>query len=200
MEARPWSGRVVPRCNADCVTRSGPPRQGPEERFTIRAVVDGHTRRIASINAKVEAVVYFHDFADEQAALEYAIASQRNRRNLTEQEIVRCILALDKIRTAGRPKELASSDANFGKSSEATAKLVGTNSAKVERTRRLKREAPDLLQDVLDGKKMVNGAHNKLLERKGKDPKSRPNGRAKPKAKMEVHPSFLKPSPATPSH
>jgi hypothetical protein len=85
-------------------------------------------------------------------------------------------LALDQTRPKGgdrkseAAKSIASSDVidrDSARSSEATAKLVGTNSAKVERTRRLKRDAPDLLQDVLDGKKMVNGAghsHARVIE------------------------------------
>lgn len=162
-------------------------------------VVDGHTRRLAALKANVEVVVFFHDFADEQAALEYAIASQRNRRNLTEIEIVRCILALDKLKPMGRPKEVASVEATYGKSAAATACVVGTNRAKVERTRRLERDAPDLLQEVIEGKRMVNGATNELLIRNGKTPYDRPQGRSKRSRSPAVHPSLYAPVVSSPA-
>lgn len=166
-------------------------------------VVDGHTRRLAAIEAGVEVLVYHHEFADEQAAIEYAIESQRNRRNLTESEIVRCVLALDKPKERGgdrhseESRSKASCDAFEAKpvkSASYTAKLVGTNTAKVERARRVQREAPDLLQKILDGEMMVNGAHNELLSRKGKDPYARPATRKKPSRTSEVHPAFLSPA------
>jgi hypothetical protein len=62
----------------------------------------------AGMDAEIEVVVYLRDFADEQEAIEYAIASQRIRRNLTESEIVRCIVALDKVKKSGERTDLVS--------------------------------------------------------------------------------------------
>lgn len=152
-------------------------------------------------------MVFFHDFADEREAIEYAIASQRNRRNLTEAEIARCILALDRVGTKGGNRgnrytaSKASPDALLDsptKSAKVTARLVGANTTKVEHLRRVAREAPDLLQDVLDGKKMVSRAHNELLERNG-TPYVRSSPPPKPKQinRIGVHPSFLNQSTST---
>jgi ParB-like chromosome segregation protein Spo0J len=124
-------------------------------------VVDGHTRlaacRVAGIG-NVPACV--KQFADEKAALAYAIHNQRNRRNLTETELLRCIEAVDKRREAGRPsKELASSDANLakGKSAKKTAEIVGTSQATVERARNVLSD-PEAKQAVMAGEKSINRA------------------------------------------
>jgi len=56
--------------------------------------------------------------AQQAAALKYAIKCQRNRRNLTQAEIMKCVQEVDKLKTAGRPakNKLASHEANYGKS------------------------------------------------------------------------------------
>ncbi|MGQ9628668.1 MAG: hypothetical protein ACUVV0_17410 [Anaerolineae bacterium] len=99
-----------------------------------RAVIDGHTRLKAAQEVGIDDVpVYYKSFATEDEALAYAIHLQRNRRNLTDAEIIRCIEALDRRKQAGRPsKKLASNDANFkkGKSAQETAKVVGVSRAR----------------------------------------------------------------------
>ena len=65
----------------------------------------------------------------------YAIHNQRDRRNLEGKDLFRLIAEVDKRKKAGRPDNLASSDANYGKSAQETAEIVGTSQAKVERTR-----------------------------------------------------------------
>jgi hypothetical protein len=68
--------------------------------------------------------------------MDYAIANQRDRRNLTDAELAGLVMVVDKRKQAGRPpKELVSSETNFGKSSEVTAALTGTSPAKVSKIR-----------------------------------------------------------------
>ena len=65
-------------------------------------VIDGHTRLQAAREVDLEDIpVYFKSFADEYDALVYAIHNQRNRRNLTDAEILRCIEALDSRKSHG---------------------------------------------------------------------------------------------------
>jgi hypothetical protein len=45
--------------------------------------------------------VFFQSFPDEDSALEYAIHNQRNRRNLTDAELLRCIEVLDRRKERG---------------------------------------------------------------------------------------------------
>src|SRR5262245_40287664 len=76
-------------------------------------LVDGHTRLAGAKAANLDHVyVVERDFADLRDALEYAIARQRDRRNLSRQQLqgftARAILALDKVKPEGRPPETAS--------------------------------------------------------------------------------------------
>jgi hypothetical protein len=78
----------------------------------------------------------------------FAIRAQRNRRNLTEADILRCIETLDKRMTAGRPaKEFAPEGANLEpappvRSSRKTAELLGISPRQVERARTIIDHAP----------------------------------------------------------
>ena len=100
-------------------------------------LVDGHTRLEAAKQAGLQEVHAVRmNFDNELKAVEYAISRQKNRRNLTELEIVNCMGELDKLRQAGRPsKELAPHGANLdtGKSSASTAEALGISQRKVER-------------------------------------------------------------------
>jgi hypothetical protein len=123
-------------------------------------VVDGHARLQAAKNLGLEEVpVVELEFENEDAALEYAIQNQRNRRNLTGAEILRFIEAVDKLRGAGRPpKELVSRDAKFSdKSAAQTAKIVGTSQATVERARQVIKDTEEK-NAVMTGKKSISRA------------------------------------------
>ena len=119
-------------------------------------VVDGHTRLLAAINLGIEAIpVVLREFADENAALEYAIGSQRNRRNLTDAELMKCISALDQRKKKG-PKK----DRPLGKSADRTAMLLGTSRVKVERIRSILDHAPEEIKNaVKSGNLTINKAY-----------------------------------------
>jgi len=77
------------------------------------------------------------------AAVEYAIHSQRDRRNLSDADLLRWIEEVDKRRKAGRPEggeeKLPSVEGNKKRqeraSSAETAAVVGTSARKVEQAR-----------------------------------------------------------------
>jgi ParB-like chromosome segregation protein Spo0J len=129
-------------------------------------VVDGHTRRNAALAVGIEVLACFRDFKDEDEALDYAIANQRDRRNLRDAELASLVLVVDKRKRMGRPlKEVASSEATFGKSSSDTAALVGTSRTKVEKVREIEEYAKETGDSeekdaVLAGKKSINMASN----------------------------------------
>lgn len=102
-----------------------------------QVVIDGHTRLQAARAAGLSEVeTWAHDFADETDALEYAIHNQRNRRNLTAAEIVRCVAALDERKQQGERIDLAPQGAKLpGKSAEKTADLLGVSPRTIERAR-----------------------------------------------------------------
>jgi hypothetical protein len=105
-------------------------------------VVDGHTRRLAAIDASSQVVVCYHDFANEDEALDYAIANQRDRRNLDDGELLRLLEVRDKRKQRGAHVgnqytgvEKTSSEVISKSSSVATAELVGASRTKVEKAR-----------------------------------------------------------------
>jgi hypothetical protein len=68
-------------------------------------------------------------------AREYTIRKQRDRRNLTDADILRCVAALDERRRAGRPEKTTATAVVSGPSSAQTAHLLGVSPDKVERAR-----------------------------------------------------------------
>ena len=126
-------------------------------------VVDGHTRLLAAIKLGIETIpVVFRDFANEKAALEYAIGSQRNRRNLTDAELMRCITALDKRGKAGRPRI----GEPGGRSATRTGAILGISRVKVEKIRSLLDHAPEEIRDaVRSGNLTINRAYVITMEK-----------------------------------
>jgi ParB-like chromosome segregation protein Spo0J len=137
--------------------------RGPHDNF----VVDGHTRLLAAKKLKLSPVYVARvKFSSEEEALQYAIHNQRDRRNLTDSVLLRCIEAVDKMKQRGgdrkSQKSIAPSEAiEKGKSAEETAKVVGTSRAKVEKARRVSRD-PEGKQAVIEGKKSLNQAYSEI--------------------------------------
>ena len=130
-------------------------------------VVDGHTRRLAAQSAGIDVLISFHDFRDEDEALAYAIASQRDRRNLTDADISRLVEIMDQKRKAGRPGKFATRVANSERSADKTAELIGTSRGKVEKVRTLIEYAtPDVHQAVKSGRISINKAYKRTVQRK----------------------------------
>jgi len=131
-------------------------------------VVDGHTRYQAAVEAGLERVpVHPHAFADEAAALEYAIHNQRDRRNLTDADILRCVAALDQRKPQGQRTDLAQSCAKSGKSAEQTAELLGVSSRKVEQTRTVLDHADEPTRQAVErGEKTLNTAYRETQARR----------------------------------
>ncbi|MBR5679126.1 MAG: ParB N-terminal domain-containing protein, partial [Clostridia bacterium] len=113
-------------------------------------VVDGHTRLAAAKKLLFAQIPVIHkEFKDEAEALEYAIKSQRNRRNLTDADLLRCVTELDKRMKEGRPGKTATNLAVNGRSSENTAKLLGTSRGKVEKIRTINDHASDEVKEAV---------------------------------------------------
>ena len=129
-------------------------------------VIDGHTRLAAAqklMFPKIPAII--RTFKDEAEALEYAIKSQRNRRNLSDAELINCINELDKRKSVGRPKKIPSSEGISGGSAENTGKLLGISRAKVERIRAvIDHASEEIKKAVKSGEMTVNMAYNKTMD------------------------------------
>ncbi len=130
-------------------------------------VIDGHMRlRAAKKAGLIQVPVTLKRFDTEEEALSYAVHCQRNRRNITDREIIHCIAALDERKIAGRPskEKLAPDGANFGKSATETANLLGVNFRKVERARTVLDNAPDEIREaVKSGQMSINSAYNNTV-------------------------------------
>jgi len=129
-------------------------------------ILDGHTRAAAADAAGiVDVPVVMVECADEAAALEYAIRCQRNRRNLTAAELLRCIEELDKRCTKAEAGAMAHGEqtqdcVSSGPSSEATAELLGVSPRTVERLRTVNDHAPAEVREAMaSGGMSVNAAY-----------------------------------------
>ena len=112
-------------------------------------VVDGHTRLKAAIAAGLETVpVICRQFENEDEALDYAICSQRNRRNLTDGELLQCLGKLDWKKPRGGCHLNVRQD-HIGKSSQAVAETLGISCKKVEKLRTINSFASEETKELL---------------------------------------------------
>lgn len=148
--------------------------------------IDGHTRLQAAINAGIEQVPVWirEDFETEEAALAHAIKLQRNRRSMTDAELMSCIEVLDKIRPRGRhadgeptSKMPQGCGKESGRSASAkeTAEIVGCSSRKVEQARTVENHASaEILDAVKKGEMSINKAYQKTQKERKEDSKEKP--------------------------
>jgi ParB family chromosome partitioning protein len=116
-------------------------------------VLDGHTRlRAAELTNTFEVPVEVKSFSTEDEALEYVIKCQRNRRNLSDLEILQCISELDKRKPQGQRTDLAPCGAKLGRSSKVTAETLGISSRKVE-----------IKDAIKSGEMSINQAYNQTV-------------------------------------
>jgi ParB family chromosome partitioning protein len=131
-------------------------------------VIDGHTRLSAAKKANIYQIpIIFKAFSDEEDALKYAIACQKNRRNLSDSELVACVVELDKrkdkISCLKQNLTVAPCGATV-RSSQETAELLGINHRKVERIRTIMDNAPDEIKRMVKtGRMTVNSAYNRTV-------------------------------------
>lgn len=142
-------------------------------------VVDGHTRRECAIVAGIEVLVHFRDFKDEDEAMDYAIANQRDRRNLSDAELAGLVIAVDKRKSRGgdhkseAAKSISSTKEIDPPSHIATAALTGTSKTKVEKIRTIVDHAEktgdiEEKEAVLNGKMSINAAERAVKAKKAK--------------------------------
>ena len=131
-------------------------------------VVDGHTRFSAAKSAGLEEVpVVFKEFDSEDDAIRYSFHVQRNRRNLSDDDILRCLALLDNIQDgedkavpAEEPPKKTRREIN-----ETRAKDLGISPGKVDKARKVMEHAPEnILESVNSGKKSINKAYNEMQE------------------------------------
>lgn len=126
-------------------------------------VVDGHTRLKAAVAAGLETVpVVCRRFSDGEEALDYAIRSQRNRRNLTEAELLRCVETMYQKKKRGPRTE--SCQCRAGRASQDVAAVLGISSRQVEKLRAIGKFAANEVKEALaSGKYTVSRAYEETM-------------------------------------
>jgi ParB-like chromosome segregation protein Spo0J len=167
-------------------------------------VLDGHHRLEAAKGAGLEEVpVHRLYFATERQALEYAIAQQRDRRNMPRKQqqahVVRAVAALDRPkeerleeRGGDRGNRYTASKGSAeplleqGRSADRTAEIIGTSPATVKRIRTVLDSGDEETKaDLLTGKITPAAAAKKVSKAKA-DRLAGKIAPAKPKKKSKL--------------
>ena len=135
-------------------------------------VIDGHTRLFVADELGVKPSFITKEFVTEDEAVDYAIHAQRDRRNLTDTELLSCIEKIDqrnerhsKKDESGKFKPKASNEAH-GKSAIKTAQKLGISRAKVERARTINSGPEDIREKVENGELSISAAATQIRQRK----------------------------------
>ncbi len=134
-------------------------------------LVDGHTRLEAARAAGLsEAPVAIKDFAGDDEATMYAILVQRNRRNLTDREIMKLVQVHDRLKSRGgdrRSAEAGSKISNeiFETSAQRTAEDLGISASMVNRARRALKN-PEIAAKIECDELTISGGDAKMREAK----------------------------------
>jgi hypothetical protein len=143
-------------------------------------IIDGHTRYRAAKAAGVQVRVCFHDFASEDEALDYAIANQRDRRNITDAQLTKLTRLVDQRREHGGDRKSKIAQKNqkstwtFDPSAQETAKKLNTSPNKIKKIRAIddhaKKTGDTSEQDAVDaGAMSVNRAYQSIRSKKKGD-------------------------------
>ncbi len=130
-------------------------------------VVDGHTRFVAAKAVGLEEVpVLFKDFDNEDDAILYSFHVQRNRRNMKDDDILRCLELLDMIHAGSQnEKSLDTPKLTRKESNEIRAKELGISPHKVDKARKVMEHGTDEIRGSVNaGKKSINKAYQEVQE------------------------------------
>lgn len=123
-------------------------------------IVDGHTRFTAAKNMHLDQVpVVYKSFENEDDALLYSFHAQRNRRNMSDDDIVKCLALLDVIHKKDEEDQKTTRKAE----NEIRAKELGISPQKVDKARKvMEYGSPDIQEQVQAGEKSINKAFNEV--------------------------------------
>ncbi|MEW6226645.1 MAG: hypothetical protein AB1700_00905 [Bacillota bacterium] len=125
-----------------------------------RILIDGYTRvRAAEELSLLRVTAYEKTFASEAEALDYAIHTQRDRRNLSDAELLRLIELVDRPQEGFRSPiaPIGAIDVKSSKTAAITADAIGISARKVERARAVLAD-PEEAAAVRNGEKTIHQA------------------------------------------
>jgi len=152
-----------------------------------RVLIDGYTRVRAAVElGLLRVTAYEKTFASEAEALAYAIHTQKDRRNLSDAELLRLIEIVDQPQE-GFNTTLAAFEATGEKpmkTADITAAAIGTSRAKVERARTVL-AYPEESSAVRMGEKTIHQAAQDIrAKRTSNSPKRAVDAKKPSKNKM----------------
>ncbi len=124
-------------------------------------VVDGHTRFTAALAVGLEQVpVLIRNFENEDDAILYAFHLQRNRRNLADEDILRCLHVLDSIDDSRDGEKRTRREKIKERANE-----LGTSESKIDKAKKVMEHADDSIREAVEsGDKSINQAFNEMQE------------------------------------
>ena len=123
-------------------------------------VVDGHTRFAAAKSIGLEEIpVMFKAFENEDDAVLYCFHVQRNRRNMSDDDILNCLALLDTIDGSTKVKNKEGSKHNRKETNEIRAKELGISSNKVDKARKVMEHGNEKIQNNRQRKMKCLYAH-----------------------------------------
>lgn len=125
-----------------------------------RVLIDGYTRvRVAEELGLLRVTAFEKTFASEAEALAYAIHTQKDRRNLSDAELLRLIELVDRPQTGFNTPvaPIGATDGKASKTAAITADAIGISSRKVERARAVLSD-PEEAAAVRRGEKTIHQA------------------------------------------
>ncbi|HCY83514.1 MAG TPA: chromosome partitioning protein ParB [Desulfobacteraceae bacterium] len=128
-------------------------------------VVDGHTRFTAARELGLDTVpVVVKSFENEDDAILYSFHIQRNRRNMSDEDILKCLALLDNMQDDGEEGEKTPKTTRKAVNEE-RAKELGISAAKVDKARKvLEHGSEEIRESVQSGEKSINKAYNEMQE------------------------------------
>ena len=161
-----------------------------------KTVLDGRHRVRACKEIGIKEIQALSHGLKEDEAIRFVTDTAVERRNLTSAQKIDIVLrSEDLIRHLGeKAKNNSLQNLKHHKTStgsvepidkrvnERIGEMTGTSKATVTRMKRVKRESPELYDDILTGEKSIRGAYNELPS----VPKPKPKQEPKPKPKLVI--------------
>jgi len=139
-----------------------------------RVLIDGYTRvRAAEELGLLRVTAYEKTFASEAEALAYAIHTQKDRRNLSDAELLRLIELVDRPQEGFRSPiaPIGAIEVGSAKTSAITADAIGISARKVERARAVLSD-PEEAAAVRRGEKSIHQAGEAIKAKRAVSPAS----------------------------
>ena len=128
-------------------------------------VVDGHTRFAAAKAAGLEEVpILYKAFDNEDDAVLYSFHVQRNRRNMSDEDILNCLALLDTIHESTKDGDKGAKQSRK-ETNQMRAKELGISPDKVDKARKVMEHGNDQIREsISSGEKSINKAFQEVQE------------------------------------